>query len=182
MATTQKYLTRTGAVAWRAIWFLRDDDGNRKQKSKSFAKASEARLHAARMAEEVEGLGIGDPDDQTFAQFARKWIAGLKARQELSPATLANYEKNIDRLVARIGTRKLSQIRPGDLDDCYTRMLKSGGRDGAPLAAASVRLCHNIAHIAFEAARKRKLIRENPARDASPPKADGEAQGAPVHR
>ena len=147
--------------------------------SKIFDTVKEAKAHAARMAEEVEGPGHRRSRRPDGRAVPRKWLDGLKAREELSPATLANYQKNIDRLVARIGTRKLAQVRPGDLEDVYTQMLKSGGKNGAPLAAASVRLCHNIAHIAFEAARKRKLIRENPARDASPPKADGERKVRP---
>ena len=165
MATIQKLPNG----CFRAIWFLRTEDGRRVQKSKVFALAREAKAHAARMADEVEG-GVGDPDDQTFSQFAGKWLAGLEARNELSPATRSNYWINIDRLVALIGKVKLAKVRPGDLDDAYTQMLRSGGKNGVPLAAESVRLCHTIAHTAFEAARRRKLIRENPAKDATPPK------------
>jgi integrase len=168
VASVHKRIHR-GVVSYRAVWKERGPGNMSRQRNKSFTKASDAKAFAARMAQEVERPGVGDPQRYTVAQYLGHWLSGLRDRGELSPTTLECYGHFVAMACREIGHMPLTQLTPAHLDRAYGRLRKQGSKTSGPLSARSVFNVHRVLHTAFEQARKWKLIAENPARDANAP-------------
>jgi len=179
MASVRKNITRKGTMRWQAVWNEPGPGGSTRQRTKNFARQSEAREHANRMAQEIEGRGVGDPQRHTVERYLHRWLATLAARGELSPATLSGYRRNLAYAIRHIGHIPLEKLSPADLDGLYALLLQRGGvsRKGKrgeakaprPLNPRSVLHVHRALHTAFEQARRWRLLRENPSRDATAP-------------
>ena len=137
MASVRKKRSASGAVIYQAIWREAGLNGARIQKTKNFGRAADARAHAARMEQEVEQRGVGDPDKHATGQFLRRWLATLEHRGEHSPTTLAGYRRHVEMASREIGEIPLARLTTQDLDRAYGKLLKSGGvsRDGKGDAA-----------------------------------------------
>jgi len=179
MASVRKSITRKGTLRWQTVWNEPGLDGSTRQRTKNFARQSEAREHAARMAQEIEGRGVGDPQRHSVERYLQRWLATLADRNEHSPSTLSGYRRHIALANKYIGHISLERLSPADLDGLYAELLQRGGvsrkgkrgeeKDPRPLNPRSVLHVHRVLHTAFEQARKWKLIRENPSRDATAP-------------
>lgn len=176
MASVHKRV-RGGVISYRAVWRESGVGAKPRQRSAIFARAADAKAHAARMEQEVERRHVGDPERHTVEQFLARWLATLRDRDEHSPATLVDYEKSVAIAVRELGDISLSRLTAQHLDAGYARLRKRGGRVAGkpnatrPLKQSTLRFVHTVLHTAFEQARKWKLIPENPARNATPPAA-----------
>jgi hypothetical protein len=64
---------------------------------------------------------------------------------EWSPKTTVENQRQIRlKIEPRLGKRRLSKIRPADLDALYAELRQHGGEKGQPLEPASVRRVHII--------------------------------------
>ena len=180
MASIRKKTSPNGLVIWQSRWREPGLDGKDRQRTKNFPNARDAKAHAAKVEQEIERRGVGDPNRQSTEQYLRGWVALLERRGEHSPSTLAGYKRHIGLAARQIGTVPLEKLSAADLDRAYITLLKSGGtkrsgprsaetRTPRPLKARSVLHVHRMLHTALEQARKWKLISENPARDATAP-------------
>jgi integrase len=179
MASVNRRILPSGVVIYRAIWREPGPNGKRRSRSRNFERAGEAKAFAARMEQEVERRGVGDPQKHTLESYLRRWIATLEYRGEHSPTTIAGYKRNITLVGRHIGHVPLERLSPADLDELYAKLLREGGtahkpnKDGSrnprPLTARTVLHVHRVLHTALDRARKWKLIGENPARDATAP-------------
>ena len=109
MASVHRRVTQAGSVIYRAVWKEPGPGGARVQRSKNFDRAGDAKAHAARMEEEVEKRGVGDPQKHTLEAFLKRWLATLADRGEHSPTTLAAYRWQAD-----IACRHIGHIRIGE--------------------------------------------------------------------
>lgn len=92
-------------------------------------------------------------------------------QSEWSPATVANTRLFVDTyLVPRFGRTLVRKLRTSDLDMGYADLRRAGGRDGGPLAPASVRRIHNVLRSALQQAVKWEWILDNPASRATLPR------------
>src|SRR5262249_15440539 len=179
MASVRKSITRKGTIRWQTVWNEPGLSGSTRQRTKNFARQSEAREHAARVALEIEGRGVGDAQKHSVGRFLQRWLATLADRNELSPSTLSGYRRHIALASKYIGYISLERLSPAYLDGLYAELLQRGGvsRQGKrgeakaprPLNPRTVLHVHRVLHTAFEQARKWKLIQENPSRDATAP-------------
>lgn len=175
MAYVRKAKRADGSAFWRSVWHTTSNEGERKQYTKSFVRAADAKAYANRMEQEVERRGVADPQNQDTATFFRKWIKHLISRAELSPETIDGYRLNLENLARFVGHVPLAKLGAHHLDEAYGTLLLRGGksrkRDGGerPLSGRTVLHIHRAAHTALEQARKWKFIAENPARDAKAP-------------
>ena len=192
MASVHRRVTRTGGVIYRAIWTEPGPNGTRRKRSKNFDRASDAKAFAARMEQEVERRGVGDPEKHTLEGYLKRWIATLADRGEHSPTTLAALSKRrVDIACRYIGHIPLEKLSPADLDQLYATLLRRGGiarkanadgsKDARPLTRAHRAARPSRPARALERARKWKLIGENPAKDAQRADADQEPRQG-VHR
>ena len=128
----------------------------------------------------------------TVAAYLDDWIDAHA--MEIKPRTLADYRACI-RLYAtpRIGHLPIQAVRPSTITKLYRDLLASGGRDGQPLAVATVTHLHAVLRKAFrDAVIVDELIGSNPVERAKRPRAQARgarhgmdhraAPGVPGHR
>lgn len=74
---------------------------------------------------------------QTFAEYA-EYVIQLKERSGVKHNTIYSYRKLAERVNQGIGHFKLTDIRPQHLNELYSRLAKSGLREGSGIAAAKL--------------------------------------------
>jgi integrase len=175
MASISRVTTRKGTIRWQARWREPGVGGKPRLVKRNFTTQKEARSHAARMAEERELRGVGDPHQHSVAVYLRRWLAYLRERGDHAPTTLAGYGHHAASAACHIGHLSLAKLTARDLDQLYVTLRRRGGRPRAdgkpaqPLAPQTVLHIHKLLHTAFEQARKWKLLAHNPASDATAP-------------
>ncbi len=164
------HLESRGRNVWRAKVYLGREQG----KSKRYLQRT---IHGTkRQAEDIlnemlveAGRSSNGIVDGTFRELAEKWL-GLSS-QTLSPTTLREYERLLDRLILpKFGDRKVRTIGAADLDAFYSFLGRRGGKDGAALGAQSIRHVHALIRRLLNQAVKWNWIPVNPAAKASPPR------------
>jgi integrase len=141
--------------------------------------ATEAEAKAARdegrvMARRGEYI---DRNQVTVTEYLDDWI-GSHAR-EIKPRTLLDYRACIRLyVIPRIGHLPIQAVRPSTITKLYRDLLTSGGRDGQPLAVATVTHLHAVLRKAFrDAAIVDELIGSNPVERAKRPRAQAHEPG-----
>ena len=113
----------------------------------------------------------------TVAAYLDDWIDAHA--MEIKPRTLADYRACI-RLYAvpRIGHLPIQAVRPSTITKLYRDLLTSGGRDGQPLAVATVTHLHAVLRKAFrDAVIVDELIGSNPVERAKRPRGQAQEPG-----
>jgi integrase len=117
----------------------------------------------------VEAGETGAPRRGTFAELLEEWFA--HAEPDFSPKTALETRRFLDRaVIPRLGDRAVDKLRPTDLDALYRELRSSGGREGRPLAPATIRRIHGIIHRALGQGVRWGWLAKNPAARASPPR------------
>jgi integrase len=117
--------------------------------------------------------------DGSFGDLVQKWLE--LASPALSPTTLHEYERLLDRLILpKFGDVKVRAIRAADLDVFYSSLARRGGRDGGALGAQSIRHDHALIRRLLNQAVKWNWITVNPATNASPPRVIPKAPQLPT--
>ncbi len=113
----------------------------------------------------------------TVAAYLDDWLDAHA--MEIKPRTLADYRACI-RLYAvpRIGHLPIQAVRPSTITRLYRDLLSSGGRDGQPLAVATVTHLHAVLRKAFrDAVIVDELIGSNPVDRAKRPRVQVQEPG-----
>ena len=120
--------------------------------------------------------------DMQFGVWDDFWYQNY-VQPAIRETTQATYEGNIYRhIIPEIGKIPLNEITESNLQQFYSKMLKSGRIDrveifGAGLAPSVVRRIHTLCRAALEKAVEDGFIRKNPALDCKlPPKKGTEMQ------
>src|SRR5262245_24800937 len=175
MASISRVTTRKGTIRWQARWREPSVGGKLRTAKRNFATQKAAKAHAARMAEERELRGVGDPHRHSVAEYLRRWLAYLRERGDHAPTTLAGYHRHAAIAADHIGHIALAKLSAHDLDRLYATLRQRGGgprpngKPTRPLSAQSVMHVHRLLHTAFEQARKWRRIAHNPAADTTAP-------------
>ncbi len=166
------HLEQRGKNVWRAkIYLGRDESTDRK-------RYLTRTIHGTkRQAEDVvtqmlveAGLGGQVVTDATLRDLATRWLT--LAEPTLSPTTLPEYRRIIDRLVLpRLGGVKLRSLRTAQIDTFYSEIHARGGRGGKPLSAMSVQHVHALLRRMLNQGVRWGWLSSNPAVHASPPRA-----------
>lgn len=91
----------------------------------------------------------------TVREFLAAWLVSKHA--SIRSTTAAGYAGTIaTHIVPLIGTKRLDQLEPADLQLCLDTAAKLGR------SVATIRHIYRLAHQAFEHARKQRLIAQNP--------------------
>jgi len=167
----QGNLQQRGPSSWRIRVFVgRDETGKKRYLERTVRGTKrEAQRVMARMVTEVdEGRHVAAASTR-FGEVLERWLE-VKA-SVVEPTTLASYRWIAATYVApRLGAVPLDKIRALDLDSFYAGLRKSGGSDGRPLSARTVRLCHTVVSQTLDQARRWGLVARNVATDATVPK------------
>lgn len=106
----------------------------------------------------------------TFGELVNRYVEHRS--DGWSPNTLDKTRWAIDAYLEPLMGRPLSKLRTADLDAFYGTLRRSGGKDGAPLAASSVARLHVIVRAALEQGCRWGWLTSNPARYADPGQID----------
>ncbi len=107
----------------------------------------------------------------TVAAYLDDWIDSHA--MEVKPRTLQDYRACLRLYVTpRIGHVQVQAVRPSTITKLYRDLLTSGGRDGQPLAVATVTHLHAVLRKAFrDAVIVDEIISSNPVERAKRPRA-----------
>ena len=128
MATTRKLKTKAGTTIYQARWSVPGPAGKRQQRTKNFENAKDAKAFAARQTTEVERKGVGDPHKRSFGSYLSSWLATLRDRAELSPVTIAGYERHAEMLMRELGAIPLEKLTAGEIEAGLGRLRQGGGK------------------------------------------------------
>src|SRR5680860_1402996 len=134
-------------------------------RSEAEAKAARDRARvAARRGEYVDQSRIA------VKTYLEEWLAGHAAT--VKPKTWIGYRNDLRLyVIPHIGRMRLQAVKPATLSRLYVDLLKSGGRNGKPLALATVRHVHRSLRKALnDAVLIDGILASNPALLAKLPK------------
>lgn len=167
----QGNLQQRGPSSWRIRVFVGRDEAGKKRYLERTVRGTkrEAQRVMARLVTEVdEGRHVAAAASR-FGDVLERWLEVKSSVVE--PSTLASYRWIATSYVAPgLGSLPLDKVRPLDLDTFYARLRSSGSRDGGPLSARTVRLCHTVVSQTLDQARRWGLVARNVAADATVPK------------
>ncbi len=165
------HLEPRGKGIWRAKVFV-GFDKDKKRRMYLTRTIHGTKRHAEDVMRQLlveVGAGADASTEGSVAELVGKWLE--ITGDSLSPTTLNEYKRLLYRhILPNFGTRKVRGLRASDLDAFYTRLKKSGGVNGRPLSAQSVRHIHTLIHRILSQAVKWGWASSNPASQASPPK------------
>lgn len=150
---------------WAATLELeREETGRRSRKTYYGATRDQVRknLDDGRWQKE-QGLSV--PDDRlTVREFLQRWLIEV-AEVNVRPSTAVRYRQLIDRhAIPRLGSTRLSRLRPGTLQSLYADKVKHG------LAPRTVGHVHRVLHRALRDAVRWGLVTVNVCDAVDPPR------------
>jgi integrase len=132
-------------------------------------KRIDAQRELTRLLSAVDSGMIVESDKLTVACHLRAWLDNAA----VAPKTLERYRALAEQqIIPHLGAIVLQRLRPATVKDWHATLLKSGGKNGAPLAPRTVGHAHRLLHTALQAAVVTEKASRNVAGAISPPKAE----------
>jgi integrase len=169
-------ITRRGAHSWR----LKSEAGERdpvtgKRRTRFVTvrgTTKDAQRELIRVLAAVDNGTAVDPSAVTVAECARGWLDGA---DHLSGKTRERYRALAEQqIVPHLGGIVLQKLRPVHIADWHATLLKSGGKDGAPLSARTVGHAHRLLHTVLARAASLEIVGRNVAGLVRPPKVEAD--------
>jgi integrase len=166
------HVRRRGERSWEIKFDLGTDPltGKRRIRYVAFKgtkRAAEIEL-ARLVSQNAAGEGV-DPSKSTVAEFVERWERDW-ATANVSPKTLERYRQLFRLYVTpRIGSVRIQKLRAVHLNELYSDLLRSGGRDGHALSARSVGHVHRVLHRSLGHAATWGVVSQNVASLVAPP-------------
>lgn len=107
------------------------------------------------------------PDPQTVAEWIDRWLPAMEPKVRAS--TFRDYKMGLTRVKDRLGKKRLQDLRPLDVEDFYTSLLKTGHRFGGGLSPKSVRNVHIALRRSLADAERYGVVPRNVAALVKPP-------------
>ena len=141
----------------------------RRQSKKSYATKKEAQSALAEAIDSHRRQEFVAPDAIRLRDFFETWIDTLET-QGRKVSTIEGYRKTMSSYVLpTLGSHRLQDLRPTDLDGLYATLLKSGGVGGRPLSMTTVHHVHTQLGKLLHDAERKGLVMRNVARLADAP-------------
>ena len=160
-------ITRRGQHSWRLKFEAGQRDPATGKRATRYVTVRGTKRDAQRalirlLAEVENGMAI-DPSKVTLAEYLRGW---LDTANDLSPKTLERYRQLAEQqIIPHLGDTALQKLRPTQIHDWHAALLKSGGKDGRPLAARTVGHAHRVLHRALERGLRLEMASRNVTRE-----------------
>ncbi|MBS0533253.1 MAG: tyrosine-type recombinase/integrase family protein, partial [Proteobacteria bacterium] len=171
------HVRERGDGNWYAVLDVRDPlTGARKRKWVALPDASgkrQAQLACAKLISDAQTGGLSlEPAKTTVSDYLERWLEYVKPN--ISPRSHERYTEIVRKnLAPRLGSAKLSRLRPEHIAAAYSDALTRGRRDGkGGLSPRSVHHMHRILKQALSRAVRWQLIARNPADAVDPPKVE----------
>jgi integrase len=171
-------IQRRGKRSWR-IRFEEGIDvaGRRKRHTVTFkGTRQDAQKELTRLLADADGGTLVEPSKATVAEYLRTWLGtGAEgdedsvregSHKELSPKTLERYRELAKlQIIPHLGAKVMQQLRPHEIGQWHTTLLKSG----APLSARTVGHAHRVLRRAMQIAVEDGMLARNVVSVKSPP-------------
>jgi integrase len=171
------HVRQRGEGHWYAVLDIRDPlTGARKRKWVSLPDAMgkrQAQVACAKLISEAQTGGLSlESAKTTVSDYLERWLEYVKPN--ISPRSHERYTEIVRKnLAPRLGSAKLSRLRPEHIAAAYSDALARGRRDGrGGLSPRSVHHMHRILKQALSRAVRWQLIARNPAAAVDPPKVE----------
>ncbi|WP_395160076.1 Arm DNA-binding domain-containing protein [Ilumatobacter sp.] len=141
----------------------------RRQSKKSYATKREAQEALAEAIDSHRRQEFVAPTAVRLRDFFVTWIDSLET-QGRKVSTIEGYRKTMSSYVLpTLGSYRLQDLRPTDLDDLYAALLRSGGVGGRPLSMTTVHHVHTQLGKLLDDAERKGLVMRNVASLADAP-------------
>jgi integrase len=169
-------ITRRGAHSWRLKFEAGERDpitGKRQTRYVTVrGTKKDAQRELIRLLAEVENGTAVDPSTLTVTEYIRGW---LDCADHLAGKTRDRYRALAEQqIIPHLGSIALQKLRPRHVADWHATLLKSGGKDGAPLSARTVGHAHRLLHTVLARAAGLEVVGRNVVGMVRPPKVDAE--------
>ncbi len=167
---------------WTVVVDVPAGEGKRRQlRRRGFRTKADALEALDQLRADLRAGTWRPPTKDTFGQYLTAW-GETRAAAGLKPSTVASYRMVIEKRVCSspIADVPLQALTGVDLDKLWSELLESGGKDGKPLSARTVRYTHSIVRKALADAVRKHLLARNPADDADPPRSRAAAPPRPT--
>jgi integrase len=167
-------ITRRGQHSWRLKFEAGDRDPATGKRVTRFVTVrgtkKDAQRELTRILSEIENGTAVDPSKVTIAEYIRGWLDGA---DHLGGKTAERYRGLVEQqIVPHLGGVILQKLRPSQIVEWHTRLLRRGGKDGAPLGARTVGHAHRVLHTAIAKAAELEIVGRNVASLVRPPKVE----------
>ncbi len=127
----------------------------------------------AKLRQKIEayrGVDLTEQSGMTLSEWMDQWMESVKGT--IRPSTFRNRWNSVEKQIKpHLGNKKLSQLRPRDIQRFYEKLAAEGRWDGqGGLSSNTVRGIHTILHSALKAAVQASLIPRNPTEGFPSPK------------
>ncbi|MEQ8716665.1 MAG: site-specific integrase [Acidimicrobiales bacterium] len=162
------------SVTWYVVVDIGRDENNRRRQKwhGGFRTRKEAEVARAKIVADLHDGTYTEPSRLTLAEWVKAtWLPTVKT--QVKPSTFESYRRNMDHhVLPHLGSRRLRDVTPSQLNSLYGELLESGRRngDGGGLSPKTVRYIHTIVHKALADAADDGLIATNVAERAKPPR------------
>lgn len=162
-------ITKRGENSWRLKYDVSTEGERRKT---VFATVRGTRKDADReLRRRLSAIDDGThvhPSAATVTDYLKSW---LDNETDLSPKTRERYQQLVDKQIApHLGSIKLQKLRPVEVEDWHSKLLKQGGHEGKQLSARTVGHAHRVLHRGLARAVGLELLARNVATVVKPPK------------
>jgi integrase len=167
-------ITRRGKNSWRLKFDVGvDTAGHRKTRYVTVkGKRQDAQRELTRLLGAADAGTLPEPSKTTVAAYLRTWFEG---NHGLAPKTLERYRELAElQIIPHLGAKVMQQLKPHEVETWHDTLLKSGAKNGGPLAARTVGHAHRVLHRALQRAVKSEVLARNVARVKPPPKVEDE--------
>ncbi|MEW6230083.1 MAG: site-specific integrase [Bacillota bacterium] len=123
----------------------------------------QAERHLTKILREMDQGTFTEPSRETLNHYLDRWLA-VAAKPRVSGSTYHDYEWLLKTYVRPVlGQRRLSQVKPLDVQTLYTKMQEQG------LSARTIRYTHAVLRNAFAQAVKWQVLPQNPTQHVDLP-------------
>ncbi len=166
-------IRRRGERSWELRFDLGADPGTgrRRLRYASFKGSKrDAEIELARLiSENAAGTGV-DPSKATISEFLDRWDRDWAACN-VQGKTLERYRDIIALYIKpHLGAVRIQKLRPVQLNELYSKLLRRGGKGGRPLSPSTVGYVHRVLHHALGHAATWGVVPQNVASVVKPPK------------
>ncbi len=166
-------IRRRGERSWELRFDLGADPGTgrRRLRYASFKGSKrDAEIELARLiSENAAGTGV-DPSKATISEFLDRWDRDWAACN-VQGKTLERYRDIIALYIKpHLGAVRIQKLRPVQLNELYSKLLRGGGKGGRPLSPSTVGYVHRVLHHALGHAATWGVVPQNVASVVKPPK------------
>jgi len=165
-------ITNRGRRSWR-IKFDVGVDANGRRKTRYVTvkgKRQDAERELTKLLAAADAGTLPEPSRRCIAEYLREW---LENDPDLAPKTRERYRELAElQIIPHLGNKLMQQLKPHEVETWHKTLLKSGAKNGQPLAARTVGHAHRVLHRVLQRAVESEVLSRNVAGIKSPPKVE----------